>query len=81
MHAIEHVLKHAEKHIYDEYILFFMQENIKIPFRVGKPVEDEYFIDRKNEIKELTKQIKSMSNMCLLGLRRMGKTSILFKNP
>jgi Predicted ATPase (AAA+ superfamily) len=55
-----------------------MQQNIKLPFRVGKPVEEEYFIDRENEIKDLIQQIKSMSNTCLLGLRRMGKTSILF---
>ena len=55
-----------------------MQQNIKLPFKVGKPVEEEYFIDRENEIKVLIRQIKSMSNTCLLGLRRMGKTSILF---
>jgi len=52
---------------------------MKLPFKVGKPVEDEYFIDRENEIKELNKHISSMSNTCLLGMRRMGKTSILFK--
>lgn len=56
-----------------------MQENMKLPFKVGKPVEDEYFIDRENEIKELNRHIMSMSNTCLLGMRRMGKTSILFK--
>jgi len=52
---------------------------MKLPFKVGKPVEDEYFIDRESEIKELIRHIKSMSNTCLLGMRRMGKTSILFK--
>ncbi len=56
-----------------------MQSNMKTPFKAGKPVEDQYFIDRESEIRELAKQIKSMSNVCLLGLRRMGKTSILFK--
>jgi len=56
-----------------------MQKNMKLPFKVGKPVEEEYFIDRENEIKELKRHIKSMSNTCLLGMRRMGKTSILFK--
>jgi len=52
---------------------------MKLPFKVGKPVEEEYFIDRENEIKELKRHIKSMSNTCVLGMRRMGKTSILFK--
>jgi len=56
-----------------------MQKNMKLPFKVGKPVEEEYFIDRENEIKELKRHIKSMSNTCVLGMRRMGKTSILFK--
>jgi AAA+ ATPase superfamily predicted ATPase len=56
-----------------------MQKNMKLPFKVGKPVEEEYFIDRNKEIKELIRHIKSMSNTCLLGMRRMGKTSILFK--
>lgn len=56
-----------------------MQQNMKLPFKVGKPVEEEYFIDRENEIKELNRHIMSMSNTCLLGMRRMGKTSILFK--
>jgi hypothetical protein len=56
-----------------------MRASINLPFKVGKPVEKEYFIDREDEIKELTQRIKSMSNTCLLGLRRMGKTSILFE--
>lgn len=56
-----------------------MQKNMKLPFKVGKPVEEEYFIDRENEIKELIRHIKAMSNTCLLGMRRMGKTSVLFK--
>ena len=56
-----------------------MQKNMKLPFKVGKPVEAEYFIDRENEIKELNRHIISISNTCLLGMRRMGKTSILFK--
>lgn len=56
-----------------------MQQSMLLPFKVGKPVEDEYFIDREKEIKELIKHIKSMSNTCLLGMRRMGKTSILLK--
>ena len=52
---------------------------MKLPFKVGKPVEDKYFIDRTNEINELLKHINAMSNVCLLGMRRMGKTSLLYK--
>ena len=79
MHVIKHVLKHATKHKYYQCILFLMHKNMKLPFKVGKPVGDEYFIDRNNEIRELNRHISSMSNTCLLGMRRMGKTSILFK--
>jgi len=35
-----------------------MHENIKVPFKVGKPVEYEYFIKRENELRKLTDQIK-----------------------
>ena len=56
-----------------------MHKNMKLPFKIRKPVGDEYFIDRNNEIKELNRHISSISNTCLLGMRRMGKTSILFK--
>ncbi len=35
----------------------FMQQNMKLPFKAGKPVEEEYFIDRENEIKIGNKKI------------------------
>ena len=54
-------------------------ELVKAPFQVGRPVEDEYFIDRERELEELARQTNSMSSVCLLGPRRMGKTSILLK--
>jgi len=46
---------------------------MKLPFKVGKPVEEECFIDRENEIKELKKYIKFMSNTCLLGMENIGQ--------
>lgn len=49
------------------------------PFKVGKPVEDEYFINRDREIKEILQNISAKNNISLLGLRRIGKTSILFR--
>jgi AAA+ ATPase superfamily predicted ATPase len=52
---------------------------IKAPFRVGKPVEDEYFIDREEIMEQMKVHAKAMNNTCLLGLRRMGKTSIIYK--
>lgn len=54
-----------------------MQNNMRVPFKVGRPVEREYFIDRKEEIAEIRALMTSLSNACLLGLRRMGKTSLL----
>lgn len=56
-----------------------MRKNTTPPFKVGKPVEDKYFINRDNEIKEIIQNISAKNNISLLGLRRMGKTSILFR--
>lgn len=56
-----------------------MQKNTAPPFKVGKPVEDEYFINRDSEVKEILQNISAKNNISLLGLRRIGKTSILFR--
>lgn len=55
-----------------------MRGNLNVPFKVGRPVEDEYFIDREEEIREIGEQMDSLSNACVLGIRRMGKTSLLW---
>lgn len=56
-----------------------MQKNMMPPFKIGKPVEDEYFINRDSEIKEILQNITAKNNISLLGLRRTGKTSTLLR--
>ena len=51
-------------------------------FKYGRPVTGEYFVNRENEINEIEKSIKGIKNgaeinIALVGLRRVGKTSIL----
>ncbi len=53
------------------------------PFIVGKPAQGEYFVDREKELDRLSALIKGLqklasSNSVLIGLRRTGKTSILY---
>lgn len=53
------------------------------PFIVGKPVTGKYFINREKEIKQLLALLSgntkgNINNIILLGLRRTGKSSILF---
>lgn len=58
--------------------------NTTIPFVVGKPVTDEYFADRTDELGQMVETLSAVkssasSNVALIGLRRTGKTS-LFEN-
>ena len=53
------------------------------PFIVGKPAEGEYFVNREKELDRLlilTRALekRASSNSVLIGLRRTGKTSILY---
>lgn len=51
-------------------------------FYVGKPAPPEDLIDRKEEVKYIISKMKSKGisyNLAILGYRRIGKTSILFK--
>lgn len=53
------------------------------PFIVGKPAVGEYFVNREKEMERLLTLIKGLekggsSNSVLIGLRRTGKTSILY---
>ena len=57
---------------------------LKNPFRPGGPVEPEYFIGRKDEIKLFERFLKSTKdgnpfNIAVLGERGIGKTSLLRK--
>ncbi len=53
-----------------------MKEN---PFVFGTIVSDENFADRKNELKELTADLTSKTNLIIFSPRRYGKTSLMFK--
>lgn len=57
---------------------------LKNPFRPGGPIEPEYFIGRKDEIKLFERFLKSTKdgnpfNIAVLGERGIGKTSLLRK--
>lgn len=49
------------------------------PFVFGTIVRDDNFADRKNELKELTRDLQSHTNLILFSPRRHGKTSLIFK--
>jgi hypothetical protein len=49
------------------------------PFVFGVIVSDENFADRKSELKELTSDLASKTNLILFSPRRYGKTSLMFK--
>lgn len=49
------------------------------PFVFGIVVSDENFADRKSEIKELTSDLISKTNLIIFSPRRYGKTSLMFK--
>jgi hypothetical protein len=49
------------------------------PFVFGVIVSDENFADRKSEVKELTSDLVSKTNLIVFSPRRYGKTSLMFK--
>lgn len=49
------------------------------PFVFGVIVSDENFADRKSELKELTSDLASKTNLIIFSPRRYGKTSLMFK--
>ncbi len=50
-----------------------------IPFRSGMVVVGNYFCGRTAEIKRLKENIESFSRVCLIGERRVGKTSLVYE--
>lgn len=52
---------------------------MKNPFKFGKPVSGEQFINRKKELKSLKQDILSDVNLILYSRRRTGKTSLILK--
>lgn len=49
------------------------------PFKFGSVVEDEYFINRKEEINKVKSVLKSSNHLILISPRRYGKTSLMIK--
>jgi hypothetical protein len=47
------------------------------PFRFGDVATGEHFTDRKNEIKELVRDLRSGQNVLVISPRRYGKTSLI----
>jgi hypothetical protein len=50
------------------------------PFVYGKIVKGQYFLDRKEERKELMTEIENHTNIILYAPRRYGKTSLVLKS-
>jgi AAA+ ATPase superfamily predicted ATPase len=51
-----------------------MKEN---PFKYGKEVTGEYFCNRKKEIEDILKFMRSSTNLIIFSQRRFGKTSLI----
>ena len=49
------------------------------PFRYGKIVDEPYFIDRVNELKQIKNDLISCQNLIIYSPRRYGKTSLIIK--
>ncbi|MBC8488168.1 MAG: ATP-binding protein [Bacteroidetes bacterium] len=51
----------------------------KNPFRYGKVVDTPYFINRKDEIRQMTSSLQAGQSMIIYSPRRYGKTSLVSK--
>jgi hypothetical protein len=52
---------------------------VENPFKYGGVVRGAYFADRRNEIKELKREMLNLSRVFLVSPRRFGKTCLLLK--
>ena len=52
---------------------------MKNPFKYGTIVEDEFFTDRINELKEIHRALDSENHLILISPRRFGKSSLVAK--
>ena len=50
------------------------------PFRFGTVVEDEYFTDRVQEVKQISQYLNSANHLILISPRRFGKSSVVLKS-
>ncbi|HEV2126707.1 MAG TPA: hypothetical protein VGW38_28445 [Chloroflexota bacterium] len=49
------------------------------PFRYGEVARGTYFTNRRNELAELTADIRNGQNVVIISPRRYGKTSLVFQ--
>jgi AAA+ ATPase superfamily predicted ATPase len=49
------------------------------PFKFGSIVSDQYFTDRKHELEQVKSVLNSENHLILIGPRRYGKSSLIFK--
>ena len=49
------------------------------PFKYGKVVSDPFFVNRKNELSEISLNLQSGNNLIIYAPRRYGKTSLIKK--
>ena len=52
---------------------------MKNPFKYGVLVDNEYFTDRSNELKEVAMSLNSANHLILISPRRFGKSSLIAK--
>ena len=55
-----------------------MEAGLENPFKYGGVVRRPYFADRRNEIKELKREMTNLNRVFLVSPRRFGKTCLLF---
>lgn len=49
------------------------------PFKYGTVVEEPFFFDRQDELKQIVETLKGGNNLVLYAPRRYGKTSLVIK--
>lgn len=52
---------------------------MQMPFKFGKVVQDDFFVNRESEIQQLSALLQSGINVTLISPRRWGKSSLFFK--
>ncbi|MEZ4838796.1 ATP-binding protein [Flavobacterium sp.] len=52
---------------------------MNLPFKYGKIIEDDFFVNRTSELDYLKRNIKSKINLTLISPRRWGKSSLVSK--
>ncbi len=50
-----------------------------LPFKYGKVIDDRYFVNRLDEIEQVSKLLLSKINLVLISPRRWGKSSLILK--